>query len=178
MNKIELIKEILQKEGNTHTDVVEIESTKGAYYSYFTDSVYISSKTSKCEEKDIVVVCHECIHSMQDKRLHIVNLIFSNLELLLFITTAICIVFGCFSFWAAVVYVLCGTLSIVARCLLELPAMTGAFELAKKYSDEKNVKEIEKEQKNINKMLPLGILSFTWSRLFRIALILVLFCLI
>lgn len=178
MNKIERIKEILQKEGNTHTKVVEIDFTKGAYYSYFTDSVYISSKVTGSDAKNIVVVCHECIHSMQSVWLHMLNVILSNLELLLFITVAICITFGYFKFWAILVYILCGTLSIVARCMLELPAMIGAFELAKKYSDEKAAKEIAKEQKNINKMLPLGVLSFTWSRLFRIALILVLFCLI
>lgn len=176
MSKIERLKEILQKEGNTHTNVVEVDSIKGAYYSYMTDSIYISSNSAECSEKDIVVLCHECIHSMQSKVLHIANLVLSNMELVLFVATVACIVFEYSLVWLLFAYILCNVLSICIRCMLELPAMTCAFDLAKKYACGESIKKIEKAQVKSNKMLVLGVLSFTWSRLFRIVLAVVLFC--
>lgn len=175
MNKIERLKEILKKEGNTHTKVVEVESAKGAYYSYLTDSIYISSG-EESNEKDTVVLCHECIHSMQAREMHIANVVLSNMELVLFIVAVTCIAFEYFGLWLLLVYVLCNMLSIGIRCMLELPAMTGSFELAKKYASEESIKKIEQEQAKVNKMLILGVLSFIWPRLFRIALAVILFC--
>lgn len=175
MSKIEQLKGILQKEGNTHTNVVEVESLKGAYYSYLTDSIYISSNNVECTEKDTVVLCHECIHSMQSKRLHIANVVLSNMELVLFVATMACIVFEYFDLCFLLAYILCNVLSIGIRCVLELPAMVGAFDLAKKYASEESIKRIEKAQEKSNKMLMLGVLSFIWPKLFRLALAVALF---
>lgn len=178
MNKVECLEKILQKEGNAHTKVVAVDAINGAYYSYFKDSIYISSKATECDEKDIVILCHECIHSNQAKMLHILNVVFSNIEIILFVVVAICVALEFWAFQLLIVYVFCCVLSIILRCALELPAMTKAFVLAEKYADYQMLNKIEKEKMRVNKMLVFGVLSFTWLRLFRLTLVMVLFLLL
>ncbi len=174
MNKAEFCKSVLKEEGNTHTDVVEVETTNGGYYSYVTDKIYISNTTIDVTAKDVVVLCHECRHSMQDKRLHLLNVVLSNIEIILFVAITLYILFAKFSMWCVAIYLTCNILSIVVRCILELPVMLSSFDMAKKYCDSQMRAEIECKQKQSKKMLPLGILSFTWSRIFRICLVIVL----
>lgn len=174
MNKAEFCKSVLKQEGNTHTDVVEIETTNGGYYSYVTDKIYISNTTIDVIAKDVVVLCHECIHSMQNKWLHLLNVALSNMEIILFVAITLYILFAGFNVWCVAIYLACNILSIIVRCLLELPAMISSFDMAKKHCDSQMRAEIEYKQKQSKKMLPLGILSFTWPRIFRVCLVIVL----
>ena len=74
----ELTKDILKILNNNHTKVELKEDFKGNYYSYLIDTIYISKnfKEQKASTKDkmmnkkvaeLVTVCHECIHSTQNK---------------------------------------------------------------------------------------------------------------
>lgn len=178
MTNIELCKNILKKQGNNHTKVVALNTNRGGYYSYINDSIYISSGNSNNKLKDIVVICHECIHSNQSKYLHIANIVASNLEILIFILAILSMIFGVTTIPILMVYIAICIISIVIRCILEFPAMINSFEIAKEFCSSDDAHSICNVQKQIVGKFFIGFLSFSWTRVFRMLLAIVVCCVI
>lgn len=170
MTNIELCKHILAEQGNNHTKVVALNTNRGGYYSYINDSIYISSGNSNDKLKDIVVICHECIHSNQSKYLHIANIVVSNLEILAFILAILSMILGFITTPILMVYIAICLISITIRCVLEFPAMVNSFEIAKGFCCVDDVRNICNIQKQIGNKFFMGALSFSWTRVFRIFL--------
>lgn len=170
MTNIELCKNILKKQGNNHTKVVALNTNRGGYYSYINDSIYITSDNLNDRLKNIVVICHECIHSTQSKYLHIANMVASNLEILAFILAILNMILGCATLTILMVYMAICIISIAIRCVLEFPAMVNSFEIAKGFCCVDDVRNICNIQKQIGSKFFMGALSFSWTRVFRIFL--------
>lgn len=148
--------EILKFLKNEHTKVLESKEFKGNYYNYITDTIYLADKfedkkSEKREDIDkstgrLVMLCHECIHSIQNKYMHIMNIVLSNLSIILIIIAIILkfcdninIVFNYIS--GCVVLA-----SIVIRLFLENSAIVGSIELLKKVINEKIITNISTEE--------------------------------
>lgn len=178
MTNVELCKNILKKQGNNHTKVVALNTNRGGYYSYINDSIYITSDNLNDRLKNIVVICHECIHSTQSKYLHIANMVASNLEILAFILAILNMILGCATLTILMVYMAICIISIAIRCALEIPAMVNSFEIAKKFCCFDDIHNICNMQKQIGSKFFIGVLSFSWTRVFRMFLAIVVYCVI
>ena len=139
-----LTKEILAYLKNEHTNVQLKEDFKGNYYSYLVDTIYISQnledKMTSPKNKEfnkkaaqLIVICHECIHSVQSRYMHILNMILSNLSIIL---TTLCAFWGILwtsPLWIKTLTISTLILSIIIRLILEIQAVKGSTKLALKF---------------------------------------------
>lgn len=184
----DLTKEILNSIGNNHTKVQEKEDFNGNYYSFINDTIYIGKnfevkkKNKKMEQLNqdaarLITVCHECVHSLQKKWIHILNIILSNASILLFISYFVCMFFKSRSMVLAIVTLFAIGFSLVIRIILEFDAISGSINESKKLVEFKNVsnvsiEDIDKAQAYMNKYKILAVLSMIYSKLL-IALIVI-----
>ena len=184
----DLTKEILNSIGNNHTKVQEKEDFNGNYYSFINDTIYIGKnfevkkKNKKMEQLNqdaarLITVCHECVHSLQKKWIHILNIILSNASILLFISYFVCMFFKSRSMVLAIVTLFAIVFSLVIRMILEFDAISGSINESKKLVEFKKVsnvsiEDIDKAQAYMNKYKILAVLSMIYSKLL-IALIVI-----
>lgn len=135
------INEILKHLDNTHTKVESRENFKGNYYNYLTDTIYVGGKFENAKlpsKKDnvnkkaamFIVACHECIHSIQSKCIHILNMIFSNISVIL---TIIAIILGLFiekHMTIKMLTIICVVISMIIRFVLEIHAIKESTNIA------------------------------------------------
>lgn len=148
-----LTKDILKYLNNEHTKVETKEDFKGNYYSYLIDTIYVArsfeqqkvpdaAKNINKEAAKLIVVCHECIHSMQSKIAHILNAVFSNLSIILSI---VCIILGLFWTNPLCLKIAIGAIlitSVIVRLILEDDAINGSIKLASDVVSKDIVEEI------------------------------------
>jgi len=110
----------------------------------------------------IQTIAHECLHSIQDKRLLLFNFIFSNIIIVYWLTisilTATHVITNISPF--AFALVLMAMVKLAVRGFLETDAMTKARYLAEKYIDNKkilNKNEKEKLLAKYDKINALGV---------------------
>lgn len=129
-----ICKEILNNINNSITKVVFDKSIKNSYYVFLNDTIYISDneKTNKnCYR--LCLISHECVHSMQNKIMQILNFFLSNIEMFSFIVFAILIIFNIHKLLFFKIYLIIMLISIVPRFFLETDASFKAPKYAKQY---------------------------------------------
>ena len=104
----------------------------------------------------IVTVCHECIHSVQKKYLHVLNIVLSNLSILLFLTCFFVRVLKETNIILNIITLIVLFISSILRIYLEMDAISGSINLSKKVIDKnifKNIslEELESAKQYINK---------------------------
>ena len=186
---IRLVKEILGFLNNQNTKVQLKKDFNGNYYSHITDTIYISDAFSdkkmpkhaqniNKKAAELIVLCHECIHSVQNKKLHILNTILSNLSIIL---TIICLVIGVLGksvFWLEIVTVCVIIVGIIVRVILENGAINGSITLSKELVEKNKVNDItildiEQSIKYINKYKCLALLRMVLDKITFLILILI-----
>lgn len=136
-----LTKEILKNLSNKHTKVELREDFKGNYYNYILDTIYIAKKVNqqKLSNKhkninkkaaNLVMICHECLHSIQNKWMHILNTILSNLSIVFTIIYVILAIFFKDILILKILTIGIILTSISVRLILEIGAINGSTELA------------------------------------------------
>lgn len=135
------VKQILEYLGNYHTNVERKQGFMGNYYSPLIDTIYIAENFENAEipkdakdmnkkAAELIVLCHECIHSVQSKCLHLLNTLFASISIVL---SLVCIFIGVFwtsPIWLKAVTLTILALSIVFRIILELGAIKGSTKVA------------------------------------------------
>ena len=187
MDKEKVTKEILETIGNKHTKLEVKEDFKGNYYSYITDTIYIAKHFNEQQKAkatkdinenvaEIIVLSHECVHSMQNKMLHVLNTIFSNLSI---VFTLICVFVGIFSsvsMWLKITSIAVLGISIVIRLILEMGAIKGSIELANKYINSNETtkslhEDIVKSKEYINKHKVFALLTMVLDKIIYLTII-------
>lgn len=184
-----ITKEILKKLNNEHTKIEEKEDFKGNYYSYLNDTIYIaknftnqkqpkSTKDMNPKAAELIMICHECIHSIQNKLLHLLNTIFSNISIVLSIVAIVFGLFGNNKMWLDVIACFCLLLSIIVRVILELHAINKSIEIAISAINKKIIngvfnKDIEEATRYINKHKYLAVLQMVSDKIIFLILLLI-----
>lgn len=154
----EICKKILQKIGNNDVLIEEEKNGNNTIYIAILNKIIIGDLKNNYTR--IQTISHECIHSIQDKRIQIFHFIISNIYLLYFITITI---LGLFKLLQNVniyliILLIIGTVYITIRNYLENDALIKAKFLAKEYMEEskilneKEIKEVIEEYDKINKI--------------------------
>lgn len=136
---MEIAKEMLEMLKNKNVKIEQAKNTKTSLY------IAITNKISIADMKDnygrIQTIAHECIHSVQDRRLLIFNFVYSNFLIIYFITITLLSIFNIIQNNMLQIFILTllSFIQFTVRAYLEIDAMTKSKYLAKEYIERKKL---------------------------------------
>lgn len=153
---IDMCKEYLKMLKNEDVEIEENKDSEASLYIAITNKISIANVRKTYTR--IQTIAHECLHSIQDRKLLMFNFIFSNIYIAYFIIICALKIFNILpnSMIFLTILILFGFTQYIVRAYLENDAMIKARYLAKEYmnnkkiSDEQEVEKIVKGFDNIN----------------------------
>lgn len=155
-NNKEVCRKILEKLNNKNVQIEEEENTD-CFYFIATNKIILNKSNDHFVR--VQTIAHECIHSIQNKKLLWFNYIFSNLINLFFLVLIILQVIGFITntvLWVAI-FLIVVIIQYSVRSFLEIEAMTKAKYLACDYLQENNIKEVKEIENKYERLNELGI---------------------
>ena len=138
-DNIQICKEILRKINNKNVKIEENVNSESTLYIAISNKILLGNTHNSFTR--IQTIAHECLHSIQDRKLLIFNFWFSNIYFLYYIIMCILTIFkkipnvllflNIFLIFSLIYYVI--------RIFLENDAMIKAEYLSKEYLQEKNL---------------------------------------
>lgn len=156
-SNIEICKELLQKVDNKNVKIEENANSETTLYIAISNKILIGNMHNSFTR--IQTIAHECLHSVQDRKLLIFNFVFSNIYFLYYIICCILIILKYLpnELLFLNIFLILSFIYYTIRIFLENDAMIKAEYLSKQYLEEKNIsnkieiKEIVKGFKDLNK---------------------------
>lgn len=152
-----------------NNDTVEIEENKDSETSLY---IAITNKISIANVRNtytrIQTIAHECLHSVQDRKLLMFNFWFSNVYLLYFLIISILEIFNVLTYKNIflIILILLSFVYYMVRAFLENDAMIKARYLAKEYMENMKIstkEEIEKIVSGFDKINNKGIKCINYN---------------
>lgn len=139
---IEICKSMLKKLNNDEVTIEEDKKTQTSVYIVLTNKIIIGNMKGSFVR--IQTIAHECLHSIQDKKILIFNYIFANFYNLYFYIVCIFSLFKIVKNYTFQIEILAifGFIYYAVRGFLEYDAMTKAKFLAQEYMEKANIIEI------------------------------------
>ena len=167
-SNLEICKDILKMLNNENVKIEEDKDSKDCVYMVGFNKIIIAGTQTNFTR--IQTIAHECIHSVQDKKLQMFNFIFSNICNLYFLISFILGIFKLIpdKMLFLTIYILLGFVQFAIRVYLENDAMIKAKYLAKEYMEKQAVcseKEIEKLVQGFEQINKMGIKGYNFSLL-------------
>ncbi len=175
---VEICKSILKKLKN---ETVTIEENKDAETTLY---IAITNKISIADTKNsytrIQTMAHECLHSVQDRRMLMFNFIFSNIYMLYYVIILFLIIFKVIvnPLLYLSIFLLLSLTYYMVRAFLEDDAMINAKYLAKEYMLEQNIsskEEIEKIVDGFTRLNDVGIKLVNYQLFLQILIKVIIF---
>ncbi len=165
-SNIEICKSILKKLNNEKVKIQEDKEANNCLYIAVSDKILIANMRDSFTR--IQTIAHECLHSVQDRRILLFNFIYSCFYLVLFCAL---ILLGLFELFPNKILILCiyiilSYIYYFVRSYLENDAMIKAKFLAKEYMEEQNIsnkEEIEDIIQEYDKLNSFGIKTINYS---------------
>lgn len=162
---VEICKSYLKKLNNEKVEIEENEGAENSLYIVATNKIMIAN--IKKSYTRIQTIAHECLHSIQDKKLLWFNFIFSNIYILYFLIICILAIFRLlpYEMMFLIGYLILSSVFLVVRGYLENDAMIKARYLAKEYMEEQKIsskQEIQKMVDEFDKINNIGIKSVNY----------------
>lgn len=159
-SNIEICKTILKKLDNKKVKIQEDKEANNCLYIAVSDKIIIANMRNSFTR--IQTIAHECLHSIQDKKILLFNFIYSNIYMLYFIIIAILAIFKILpnKMLFLSIYIILGFVYYFVRSYLENDAMIKARFLAKEYMEEQKLsskEEVDKIIKEYDKLNHLGV---------------------
>ena len=138
-SNIEICREILKKLKNEKVKIEEDKEAKTTLYLALTDKIFIAD--TKNSYTRIQTMAHECLHSIQDRKMLMFNFIFSNIYIIYFVAIILLTIFKVItnSLLYLNIFLLFSIAYYMVRVFLENDAMIKAKYLAKEYMEEKAI---------------------------------------
>lgn len=152
-DNIEICKEILKKFNNSKVIIENKTDEKSSYYIAISNKIIIGNVSDSFSR--IQTVIHECIHSIQDRRILIANYVLSNISNVYFLILIITAILNKMSLTLFMSFFILQFICYVIRSFLENDAMIRAEYETEKYLKEKesrNEKKIIEKYKSMNKI--------------------------
>ena len=159
-SNIELCKKNLKKLNNENVKIEEDKDSESSLYIAISNKILIANIAKSYTR--IQTIAHECLHSVQDRKILIFNFIFSNIYLLFFVIICGLAIFKMIpnKMLFISIYLILSMVYYVVRVYLENDAMIKARYLAKEYMEEEKIsttEEINKIVKGFDRINDLGI---------------------
>ena len=180
-SNVEICKSILKKKKKKKVKIQEDKEANNCLYIAVSDKILIANMRESFTR--LQTIAHECLHSVQDRRILLFNYIFSIFYLACFY---ILILLGIFKFLPSKmlvlsVYVIFSFIYYFVRSYLEDDAMIKARFLAKEYMEETKISSQEEINKVINeydKLNNLGIKATNYSLFLSTIVRMIILCII
>lgn len=142
-SNIEMCKEYLKKLKNEKVKIEENKGAEASLYIAVTDKILIADIQNSYTR--IQTIAHECLHSIQNRKILLFNFIFSNIYFIYFIMICALLVFKIlpYKMMFLVILLLLSMIYYMVRVYLENDAMIKARYLAKEYMEEKKISSSE-----------------------------------
>ncbi len=149
-NNQQVAQELLKKLNNEKVKIEENENAESSLYIAISDKIFIGNIQKSYTR--IQTISHECLHSVQNRKLLIFHFILSNLYLFYFAILAILGILKILPFQMTflISFVLIGMLFYAVRIYLENDAMIKAPFLAKEYMQGKQISSLEEIEEVMN----------------------------
>lgn len=156
----EMCQEYLRMLKNEKVKIEEDEGAEASLYIAITDKILIANIQKSYTR--IQTIAHECLHSIQSRKLLLFNFIFSNIYLLYFVVAIILLFFKLLPYKTMflTIFLILSMIYYMVRVFLENDAMIKAKYLAKEYMEEKKIsspEEIKKLVSGFDKINTVGI---------------------
>lgn len=170
---VDIAKEMLNILKNDKVKIEEVKNTQTSLYVAVTNKILIADMKNNYAR--IQTIAHECLHSIQDRRLLIFNFIFSNINIIYLIGIIIFTLTHTIQNTMLHIFILTlfAIIKLAVRGYLEIDAMTNAKYFAKEYMESKKLltkKEVGDIVKKYNEITQLGI-PFTIVQLLTTSLL-------
>lgn len=162
----EICKKILKKIKNENVTIEENTESETTMYIAMTNKITIAD--TKGSYSRIQTMAHECIHSIQPRRMLMFNFIYSNIYIIYYLISIILLILKKIPNEILIIniYLIMSLIYYMIRIQLENEAMYKAKYLAKEYMEEEeisNKEEIEKIVEGFENLNNLGIKSVSYS---------------
>lgn len=159
-NNIEICKDYLKKLNNEKVKIEENKDSESSLYIAITDKISIANIEKTYTR--IQTIAHECLHSIQERKLLMFNFIFSNIYIIYYIAICILGILKILPYKMTFlnIFLLLSLVYYMVRIYLENDAMIKARYLAKEYMEEKKIssgQEITKIISGFDKINNVGI---------------------
>lgn len=179
----EICKEILSMLKNENVKIkTGNENAEASLYIVASNSILIANIKNTFTR--VQTIAHECLHSIQNKKLLWFNFIFSNIYILYFFITIILTLFNKIKYpnVFAIILVMMTMLLFFVRSYLETDAMTKARFLAKEYMESKkdviSDEDIDLVIENYDKINSIGIIITNFSLLANYLVKVIIYCVV
>lgn len=148
-SNIEICKKYLKKLNNENVTIEENKQAEASLYIAITNKIVIANVSDTFTR--IQTIAHECLHSVQDRKILIFNFIFSNIYLLYYVAICVLALLNLLTFKMMFlsIFLILSLINYVVRMYLENDAMIKARFLAKEYLEEEKISSKEE----INEMV-------------------------
>lgn len=167
-NNKEICKSILEKLGNKTTKIEEDEKSESTLYIAMQNKISIGNTHESFTR--IQTMAHECLHSVQDRKMLIFNFVYSNIYLVYFLVICILVIIGKLpnEMMFSNILLILSFVYYVVRTFLENDAMIKAEYVAKEYMEEQGISSKEEIEKVVQgfKELNAGCIKGTDCSLF------------
>ena len=156
----QICEEILKKVNNNTVKIEEDPNANTTLYLVMSNKIFIANLNKSYTR--IQTIAHECLHSIQDKKILWSNFLFSNIYLMYFVIIAILGILKIlpYKMLFLAIFLVLGLVYYSIRTYLENDAMIKARFLAKEYMEEKGISskdEIESLVKKYDELNDIGI---------------------
>lgn len=174
----EICTEFLEMLGNKTTKIEEDETSEATLYLVTHDKISIGNTHESFTR--IQTMAHECLHSIQDKKMLLFNFVFSNIYFIYFILTCILLVAKKLpnEMMFSNILLILSLIYYVTRIFLENDAMIKAEFVAKDYIQKQNIsskEEVERLCEGFKKINNQGIKGTNCSLFVKIMIKVVIF---
>ena len=159
-SNVDMCKDYLKRLKNENVKIEESKDMEASLYIAITNKILIANIQNSYTR--IQTIAHECLHSVQNRKILLFNFIFSNIYLVYFVTVCILAILRLLPFkmmFVAILLIL-SMIYCVVRIYLENDAMIKARYLAKDYMEDIKVsseKEIQQLVAGFDKINSVGI---------------------
>ena len=162
----EICKQYLKKLKNEKVKIEESPNTKSCLYIAITDKILIANIQNSYTR--IQTIAHECLHSIQNRKLLIFNFIFSNIYLIYFVVICLLAILKIlpYKMMFLSIFLILSMIFYMVRTYLENDAMIKARYLSEKYMEEIKIsskEEIEQLLAGFDKINSVGIKCTNYS---------------
>lgn len=142
-SNVDICKKYLKKLNNENVKIEENKDAEASLYIAITNKIVIANISDTFTR--IQTIAHECLHSVQDRKILIFNFIFSNIYLLYYIVICVLALFNLLplKMMFLSVFLILSLINYTLRMYLENDAMIKARFLAKEYMEEEKISSKE-----------------------------------
>ena len=178
---LDICKSILKDLNNENVKIEEEKESKTSLYLVMQNKIIIANNRESFTR--IQTIAHECIHSIQSKRMLMFNYIYSNFYLIYFALISVLTIFKIVNNTMLQVEILTilGFIYYFIRNMLENDAMIKARYLAKEYMEQSkycSVEEIKEIIDGYDKLNNIGIKGVSLNLFFNVIIKIVIYCII